>query len=63
MDEYGWANLSDVGQYISNSTSFSPINYGYKKLSSLLKEIDLFDIAIDEVSRKVSIREKRNDSF
>jgi uncharacterized protein (TIGR00288 family) len=59
MDEYGWANLSDIGQYINNSTSFSPINYGYKKLSNLIKEIDLFDIAIDEYSKQMSIRDKR----
>ena len=59
MDEFGWANLSDIGQYINNSTSFSPINYGYKKLSNLIKEIDLFDIAIDEYSKQMSIRDKR----
>ena len=59
MDEYGWANLSDVGQYINNSTSFSPINYGYKKLSNLIKEIDLFDVAIDNTSKQMSIRDKR----
>jgi len=59
MDDYGWANLSDIGQYINNSTSFSPINYGYKKLSSLIKEIDLFDIAYDEVIKQMSIRDKR----
>jgi len=59
MDDYGWAKLSDVGQYINNSTSFSPINYGYKKLSNLIKEIDLFDIAYDEVSKQMSIRDKR----
>jgi hypothetical protein len=60
MDEYGWATLSEVGQYINNSTSFSPINYGYKKLSNLIKEIDLFDIAVDEVSKQMSIRDKRH---
>jgi len=59
MDDYGWANLSEVGQYINNSTSFSPINYGYKKLSSLIREIDLFDIAYDEVRKQMSIRDKR----
>ena len=58
-DEYGWANLADVGTFISNSTSFSPINYGYKKLSAIIKEIDLFDIAFDEVSLQMSIRDKR----
>jgi len=59
MDEYGWANLADIGTYISNSTSFSPINFGYKKLSHLINEIDLFDIHLDEDSKQMSIRDKR----
>ncbi len=58
-DDYGWANLADVGQYINNKSSFSPLNYGYKKLSQLIREIDLFDIAYDEVSKQMSIRDKR----
>ena len=59
MDEDGWANLAEVGAYISNSSSFSPINYGYKKLSNLIKAIDLFDIYVDEDSKLMSIRDKR----
>jgi uncharacterized protein (TIGR00288 family) len=59
MDEDGWANLASIGQYINNSTSFSPINFGYKKLSNLIYEIDLFDIYIDEESKMMSIRDKR----
>jgi len=59
MDEDGWANLSNIGQYINNSTSFSPINFGYKKLSNLINEIDLFDIYVDEESKMMSIRDKR----
>jgi len=59
MDDYGWANLSDVGQYINNKSSFSPLNYGYKKLSHLIKEIGLFDIAYDDVSKQMSIRDKK----
>ena len=55
-DDYGWANLADVGQYISNKTSFSPINYGYKKLSELIRAIELFDVAHDETSKMMSIR-------
>jgi hypothetical protein len=58
MDEDGWANLGGVGAYISNSSSFSPINYGYKKLSNLIKETDLFDIHIDQESNQMSIRDK-----
>jgi len=59
MDEYGWAQLSEVGNYISNRSSFSPVNFGYKKLSNLIKEIDLFDIHFDEETRQMSIRDKR----
>jgi len=59
MDEDGWANLADIGAYINNSSSFSPINYGYKKLSNLIKAIDLFDIYVDEESKLMSIRDKR----
>jgi uncharacterized protein (TIGR00288 family) len=59
MDEYGWAGLSEVGNYIGNRSSFSPVNFGYKKLSNLIKEIDLFDIHIDEKSSQMSIRDKR----
>ncbi len=58
-DDYGWANLADVGQYINNKSSFSPLNYGYKKLSQLIREIGLFDIAYDDVSKQMSIRDKR----
>ncbi|MEX1214800.1 NYN domain-containing protein [Saccharospirillum sp.] len=43
-DEEGWAHLGAVGAYISNNSSFSPINYGYKKLSDLVKVSDLFEI-------------------
>jgi uncharacterized protein (TIGR00288 family) len=59
MDEDGWANLASIGQYINNSTSFSPINYGYKKMSSLINEIDLFDVYLDDESKQMSIRDKR----
>ncbi|MEY3090909.1 MAG: hypothetical protein RL113_1225 [Pseudomonadota bacterium] len=59
MDDDGWANLSSVGQYINNSTSFSPVNYGYKKLSQLIDEIDLFDIYLDEKNKQMSIKDRR----
>lgn len=59
MDEDGWANLASIGQYINNSTSFSPINFGYKKLSNLIDEIDIFDVYVDEESKQMSIRDKR----
>ena len=43
-NEDGWSHLGRVGQYISNNTSFSPVNYGYKKLGDLIRVSDLFDI-------------------
>ncbi len=42
----GWAHLGRVGQYISNNSSFSPVNYGYKKLSDLIRASELFEISI-----------------
>ena len=39
-----WAPLSSVGQYISNNSSFHPKNYGYTKLSDLIKAIGLFQV-------------------
>ena len=58
MDEFGWSNLADMGAYINNNSSFSPINYGYKKLSQLLKSIDLYDLYLDKDSKQMSVRAK-----
>jgi len=58
MDEFGWSNLAELGTYINNKSSFSPINYGYKKLSSLLKVMDLYDLYLDEESKQMSVRAK-----
>ena len=32
-EDDGWAHMSRIGHYISNNSSFSAVNYGYKKLS------------------------------
>jgi len=63
-DESGWAGLGGVGQNIVNqSPEFDPRNYGYKKLSELVKAIDLFEI--DERSsskspiKAIYVRDKR----
>jgi uncharacterized protein (TIGR00288 family) len=58
MDEFGWSNLADLGTYINNKSSFSPINYGYKKLSTLLKVMDLYDLYLDQESKQMSVRAK-----
>lgn len=59
IDDDGWASLSDVGVYISNNSSFSPISFGYKKLSSLIKQTDLFDVKVNEWTHKMEVRDKR----
>ncbi len=44
-DDDGWANMGQVASYISNNnSSFSPVNYGYKRISDLIKASDLFEI-------------------
>jgi uncharacterized LabA/DUF88 family protein len=43
-EDDGWSHLGRVGQYISNNTSLSPVNYGYKKWSDLIRVSELFDI-------------------
>ncbi|MFT5220198.1 MAG: hypothetical protein ACI9LO_002731 [Planctomycetota bacterium] len=42
-EDDGWAPLNRVGSYISNNSSFSAINYGYKKLGDLVRATELFD--------------------
>lgn len=43
----GWANMGQVGSYISNNnSSFSSINYGYKKISDLIKATELFNVEL-----------------
>jgi uncharacterized LabA/DUF88 family protein len=56
-DEEGWAHLGAVGAYISNNSSFSPVNYGYKKLSDLVKASELFEVQTQ--NKAVHIRDNR----
>jgi uncharacterized protein (TIGR00288 family) len=42
-EDDNWANLAKVGHYISNNSSFSSINYGYKKLSDIIRATELFE--------------------
>lgn len=43
-EDNGWSNIANVGIYISQNSSFSPVNYGYKKLGKLIRATELFDI-------------------
>jgi uncharacterized LabA/DUF88 family protein len=57
-DDDGWANLGAVGSHISKQASFDSRNYGYAKLSELIKAIDLF-----EVSQKEKVLYVRDRKF
>lgn len=57
--EDGWSHLGRVGQYISNNTSFSPINYGYKKLSDLIRVSELFHIDMRKNKSVMYIKDSR----
>ena len=43
----GWANMGQVASYIANNnSSFSSINYGYGRVSDLIKATELFTIEL-----------------
>lgn len=43
-DEQGWADVKDMSLYIRKNSSFSQVNYGFKKIGDLIKALDLFDM-------------------
>jgi len=63
-DEDGWAYLGAVGQNIANqSPEFDPRNYGYNKLSNLLRATQLFDfdrrVSADSHVTTIYVQDKR----
>ena len=58
-DDDGWAFLGQVGSYISNNSSFSSINYGYKKLGDLIRVSELFDIEMRKDGKAMYIKDMR----
>ncbi len=57
-DDDGWANLSSIGNHISNHTSFDPRNYGFNKISDIFAAIDLFEMKKTN-GRVTWVRDKR----
>jgi uncharacterized protein (TIGR00288 family) len=56
----GWAPMSQVGSYISNNnSSFSSINYGYRKISDLIKTTELFKVELRNGTH-MYIKDSRN---
>lgn len=58
-DDDGWADMSRVAHYISNNSSFSSINFGYKKLGDLIKAIGLFDLEMRKDGKAMYIKDTR----
>lgn len=58
-EDDNWAHMSKVGLYISNNSSFSPINYGYKKLGDLIRASELFDIEMRNDGNAMYIKDAR----
>ena len=58
-DDDDWALMSKVGNYISNNSSFSPINYGYKKLGDLIRATELFDTEMRNDGKSLYIKDAR----
>jgi uncharacterized protein (TIGR00288 family) len=54
-----WAHMSKVGHYISNNSSFSAINYGYKKLGDLIRATELFDVEMRNGGTAMYIKDAR----
>jgi uncharacterized protein (TIGR00288 family) len=54
-----WALMSKVGKYISNNSSFSPINYGYKKLGDLIRATELFETEMRNDGKSLYIKDVR----
>lgn len=58
-EDDGWAHMSKVGHYISNNSSFSSINYGYKKLGDLIRASELFDVEMRKDGTAMYIKDAR----
>lgn len=65
-DEDGWAFLGEVGNMIlKKEPSFDPRNYGFNKLTPLLKQLDLFEFDERQTQgsniRQIYVRDKNQD--
>lgn len=58
-EDDNWADMSKVGLYISNNSSFSSINYGYKKLGDLIRATELFEENMRKGGSAMYIRDVR----
>jgi uncharacterized LabA/DUF88 family protein len=57
-DESGWSRASAIGQHISNQAPFDSRNFGYPRLTDLMRATELFECR-DEGSPSIAFRDKR----
>jgi len=58
-EDNDWSDVKDIGLYIKQNSSFSPINYGFNKLGDLIKTLEMFDVAYTNDRLSMLIREKK----
>ena len=58
-EDDGFADMSKVGSYISSNSSFSSINYGYKKLGDLIRVSELFEVEMRRDGKAMYIKDVR----
>jgi len=58
-EDDGWSHMSRVAHYISNNSSFSAINYGYRKLGDLIRATELFEVDMRNGGKSMYIRDTR----
>ena len=51
--------MGRVGSYVSNKSSFSAINYGYRKLGDLIKATELFEVEMRNEGKSMCIKDNR----
>ena len=56
-DDDGWASVAEVGNRISNQSSFDSRNHGYASLSKLIKATELCEVRTE--GNTMSVRDKR----
>lgn len=57
-DDDGWAHLGAVGNHIATQApDFDPRNYGFKKLSEVVKAVGLFEV--NSESQSIVVRDRR----
>jgi uncharacterized protein (TIGR00288 family) len=57
-EDNDWSDVKNIGLYIKQNSSFSPINHGFNKLGDLIKALELFDVAYTNNRLTMLIREK-----